>query len=190
MFLFYCILTKTNRLLFTMYLYWLYLKHLCYKPSSYACKWSFLVQAGTGLWAKCTREPRAYSTSAVLPLPFVNMDPSKLSTMYTCILLAAEQRKKCGWYCTAIKFDFPLEKTREMVLVEGKLTLLSGVNIDSARRISLCLHSDRHNYGTGAHVFLKTTSGVTRWHGISLSNQAEPAQPIWVRIASSRISRE
>ncbi len=54
------------------------------------------------------------------------MDPSKLSTMYTCILLAAEQR---GWYCTTIQFDLPLEKTREMVLVKGKLTLLSGVNI-------------------------------------------------------------
>ena len=28
-----------------------------------------------------------------------------------------------------IKFDLPLEKTREMVLVEGQLTLFSGVNI-------------------------------------------------------------
>ena len=122
--------TQTTRLLFTMYLYWLYLKHLCYNPSSYACKCSFLVQAGAGLWEKCTGEPRAYSTSAVLPLPFVNMDPSKLSTMYTCILLAAEQRKKCVWYCTTIKFDLPLEKIREIVLIEGQLTLVSGVNKD------------------------------------------------------------
>ena len=73
--------------------------------------------------------PRAYSTYAVLPLPFVNMDPSKLSTMYTCIMLAAEQLKKCGWYCITIKFDLPLEKKREMVLAEGQLTLLSGVSI-------------------------------------------------------------
>ena len=51
------------------------------------------------------------------------------STMYTCIMLAAEQLKKCGWYCITIKFDLPLEKTREMVLVEGQLTLLPGVNI-------------------------------------------------------------
>ena len=59
------------------------------------------------------------------------MDPSKLSTTYTCILLAEEQRKKCGLYYITIKFDLPLEKTREMVLVEGQLrpTLLSGVNI-------------------------------------------------------------
>ena len=124
--------------------------------------------------SKVHRRTSAYSTSAVLPLPFMNMDPTKLSTMYTCILLASEQRKKCGWYCTTIKFDLPFENTREMVLVEGQLTFLS----------------DRHNYGTGAHVFLKTTGGVTRGHGISLSNQAEPAQHIGVRIASSRISRE
>ena len=57
------------------------------------------------------------------------MDPSKLLTMYTCIRLAAEQRKKCGWYCITITFDLPLAKTREMVLAEGQLTLLSGVSI-------------------------------------------------------------
>ena len=102
---------------------------LCNKPSSYVCKWSFIVQAGAGLWAKYTGEPRAYSTSAVLPLPFVNMDPSKLSTMYTCIMLAAEQRKKCGWYYITITFDLPLAKKREMVLAEGQLTLLSGASI-------------------------------------------------------------
>ena len=79
--------------------------------------------------SKVHRRTSAYSTSAVLPLPFVNMDPSKLSTMYTCILLAAEQRKTCGWYCITIKFDLPLAKTREMVLDEGQLTLLSGVSI-------------------------------------------------------------
>ena len=44
-------------------------------------------------------------------------------------LLAAGQRKRCGWYCTTIQFDLALEKTREVVLVEGQLTLLSGVNI-------------------------------------------------------------
>ena len=44
-------------------------------------------------------------------------------------MLAAEQRKKCGWYCITITFDLPLAKTREMVLAEGQLTLLSGVSI-------------------------------------------------------------
>ena len=104
-----------------------------YKPYSYACKWCFLVQAGVGLWAKCTGEPRAYSTSAVHPLPFVNMDPSKLSTMYTCILLAAEQCKKCAWYCITISLDLPLAKTTEMFLTEGQLTLVSGVNVRLGR---------------------------------------------------------
>ena len=78
----------------------------------------------------------------------VNMDPSKLSKMYTCILFAVEQRKKCGWY---FKFDPPLEKTREMVLVEEQLTLLSGVNIRLGGFHYLL--SDRLNYGAGAHVF-------------------------------------
>ena len=45
-------------------------------------------------------------------------------------MLAAKQRKKCGWYCTTIKFDLPLEKIREIVLIEGQLTLVSGVNKD------------------------------------------------------------
>ena len=253
----------------------------------YACKWTFLVQARFS-WALCSWEPRAYSTSAVLPLPFVNMHPSKLLTIYTCIMLAAEQLKKCGWYCIIIKFDLPLEKTREMVLVEGQLTLLPVVNIrlggfhyllsstgsigtDSSsitctfihhlKEIIICkeqccshdtwrmvvhilkapayicylrehwqhcyrrcplymtvykcikthfvpllgnkpwvlhcatfwevlvCHMDRHNYGAGAHV--KTARDVThRGHGISLSNQAEPAQPIWMMIAFSRVSCE
>ena len=71
---------------------------------------------------------------------------------------------------------FHLKKTREMVLVEGKLTLLSGVNIWLGGFHYLL--SDRHNYGAGARVFLKTAGGVTRGHGIYLSNQAELAQPI------------
>ena len=44
-------------------------------------------------------------------------------------MLAAKQPKKCGWYCINIKFDLPLEKTRKMALVEGKLTLIPGVKI-------------------------------------------------------------
>ena len=46
----------------------------------------------------------AYSTSA---LPFVNMDPSKLSTMYTCILHAAEQHNKCGQSYITVTFAYP-----------------------------------------------------------------------------------
>ena len=46
-------------------------------------------------------ERTGHLLSSKLPLPFVNMD----------------------------MFDLPLEKTRKMILVEGQLTLLSGVNI-------------------------------------------------------------
>ncbi len=66
-------------------------------------------------------------------------------------LLAAGQRKRCGWYCTTIQFDLALEKTREVVLVEGQLTLLSGVKIRLGGFHYLL--SDIHNYGAGAHVF-------------------------------------
>ena len=38
----------------------------------------------------------AYSQSAVLSLPFVNMDANNLSTMNMCILYASEQRNKWG----------------------------------------------------------------------------------------------
>ena len=74
-----------------------------------------------GFMSKVHRRTSAYSTSAVLPLPFVNMDPSKLSTMYTCILLAAEQRKKCGWYCITITSDIPLAKTERWFWLRGNL---------------------------------------------------------------------
>ena len=71
--------------------------------------------------------------------------------------VSSEQRKKCGWYCTTIKFDLPLEKTREMVLVEWQLTLFSGVNIRLGGFHYLL--SDRYNYGADAHVFVKNS----RW---------------------------
>ena len=97
------------------------MKHLCYKPSSICLQMILPRPSWSGFMSKVHRRTSVYSTSAVLPLPFVNMDPTKLSTMYTCILLATEQRKKCGWHCITITFDLPLAKTREMVLVEGQL---------------------------------------------------------------------
>ena len=87
--------------------------------------------------------------------------PSKLSTMYTCISLAAEQRKKCGWYYITIKIDLSLEKTREMVLVEGQLTLLSGVNI----RLG------------GFHYLLSSTGSI----GTIMTGNGADASSIYVR---------
>ena len=114
-----------------------------------------------------------------------NMDPSKLSTMYTCIMLAAEQRKKCGWHCTTIKFDLPLEKTGDMVLVERQLTLLSGVNIRLGGFHYLL--SDRNNYGEGAHVFLKIAGGVTRGHAYLCQIRLNLHNP-FASLASSVVS--
>ena len=72
----------------------------------------------------------AYSISAVLPLPFVNMDPNNLSTMFTCILYAAEQRSKWGWSCIAITVDHPLLQRQERWFwLRGQCSPLSGVVI-------------------------------------------------------------
>ena len=92
-------------------LYWLYLKHVYYKRSYYAWKWSVIFHYGAGrpiiLWAKCTAEHQR-TASVVLPIPFVNMDPNNISTIYIWIMYAAEQRNKCGWSCINITFDHPL----------------------------------------------------------------------------------
>ena len=41
-----------------------------------------------------------------------------------------------------------------------------------------------NNDGAGAHVFMKTAGGVTRWYGISLSNTATwvPSKPAISRL--------
>ena len=84
----------------------------------------------------------------VLPIPFVNMDPNNLSTMYICMLSSqyhswtwirttyrqildvAEKRNTCGWYCINITVDHPFyANAREIVLAEGSCSPLSGVVI-------------------------------------------------------------
>ena len=59
----------------------------------------------------------SYNTSEILPLPFVNLDPSNPSTIYTCLLHAAEEGEKVGQSKTVVTFDQPLyAKACEMVL--------------------------------------------------------------------------
>ena len=66
----------------------------------------------------------------VLPIPFVNMDPNNLSTMYILILYAAGLCNKCGWSCINITFDHPFyANAREIVLAEGAGSHLSDVVI-------------------------------------------------------------
>ena len=55
----------------------------------------------------------AYNPSAVLQLPFVNIDPNNLSIMYTYILYTEEQRNKCGRHCITITFDHPFYAMQE-----------------------------------------------------------------------------
>ena len=59
----------------------------------------------------------SYNTSEILPLPFVNLDPSNPSTIYTCLLHATEEGEKIGQSKTVVTFDQPLyAKACEMVL--------------------------------------------------------------------------
>ena len=63
-----------------------------------------------------------HSTSAVLPLPLVIMDPTKLSTMCTCILLAAEQRKKIVDSIASLsRLTFPLQRQQRWFWLRGNL---------------------------------------------------------------------
>lgn len=69
-----------------------------------------------------------YSTSAIVPLPFVNLDPGNPSTIYTCLLYAAEQCDKYKQSCCMVTFDQPLYvKACEMILAADRDSALSRV---------------------------------------------------------------
>ncbi len=61
----------------------------------------------SGYMTKMHSSNTEYSTSAVLPLPFVNMDLGNQSTIYTCLQYVAEQRSKCGESRITVTFDQP-----------------------------------------------------------------------------------
>ena len=72
----------------------------------------------------------SYMTSDIQPLPFVNLPPSNSSTIYTCLLYAAEEGKKIGQSKTMVTFDQPLyAKACEMVVAAGPDSPLSHVVI-------------------------------------------------------------
>ncbi|KAK3931373.1 Glycerophosphodiester phosphodiesterase [Frankliniella fusca] len=58
-----------------------------------------------------------YALTATLPLPFVNLNPSDPSTIFTCLSFAADQAEKHGQKFIPVTFDQPLSwKAAEMVL--------------------------------------------------------------------------
>ena len=58
-----------------------------------------------------------YQSTAVIPLPFVNLAPSNPSTIYTVLLYAAQEGAKHGQRCIMVTFDQPLyAKAYEIVL--------------------------------------------------------------------------
>lgn len=70
----------------------------------------------------------SYQVSAVLPLPFVNLNPNNPSTIYTCLLYAAEQCRKQNQSMVVVTFDQPLFiKAVEMVLSAAPGSPLSSV---------------------------------------------------------------
>ena len=76
----------------------------------------------SGFMSKVHSRTSAYSTSAVLPLPLVTMDPTKLSTMCTCILLAAEQRKQIVDSIASLsRLTFPLQRQERWFWLRGNL---------------------------------------------------------------------
>ena len=94
-------------------------------------EWHMVTNPSTSSWSgfmtKMHSINTVYSTSAVLPLPFVNMDPTNLSTIYTCLQYVAEQRSKCGESRITVTFDQPLfARARQMVLAVGPHSPLSG----------------------------------------------------------------
>ena len=70
----------------------------------------------------------SYKKSDVLPVPFVNLAPTNPSTIYTCLLNAAEEGEKHGQSMVMVTFDQPLySKACEMVLAAGPSSPLSRV---------------------------------------------------------------
>ena len=70
-------------------------------------------------WSGCMEmlyATREFQTSAVVPLPFINLAPSNLSTVYTALLQAAAKGTSNGQSITMVTFDQPLyAKAREIV---------------------------------------------------------------------------
>ena len=82
-----------------------------------------------GFMDKTFSEFTSYKTSAISPLPFVNLNPSNPSTIYTCLLHAAEG-EKIGQSTTMVTFDQPLyAKACEMVLAAHQSSPISCLTI-------------------------------------------------------------
>ena len=84
----------------------------------------------SGFMSKICDQNSSHMKSAILPEPFVNLAPTNPSTIYTCLLNAAEEGRKHGQSMTMVTFDQPLyTKACEMVLSAGPSSPLSSVII-------------------------------------------------------------
>lgn len=67
---------------------------------------SFSSISWTGFMSTLESDSLNVDTS-IIPLPFINLDPGKLNTIYTALSFAAEKSKRYGKSCI-ITFDQPL----------------------------------------------------------------------------------
>ena len=71
---------------------------------------------------KVAVEKNEYETSRIETLPFIKLDPSNLSTIYTALCFASEQARKIGLKTSIVTFDQPLyQKAAEIVAASEDL---------------------------------------------------------------------
>jgi hypothetical protein len=81
-----------------------------------------------GFMEQANRNVKLYDVSAVNPLPFVNLNPSNPSAIYTCLLYAAEECIRHGQSHVMVTFDQPLYlKAAEICLAAEPESNLSKV---------------------------------------------------------------
>lgn len=83
--------------------------------------------AGWSGYIKVAARHHEYETSAVIPLPFVNLEPTNLTTINTCVRYAAEECQKRRQKCI-VTFDQPLFiKAVDIVSQADETDVLSSV---------------------------------------------------------------
>ena len=75
------------------------------------CNWgSFMERA-------CSSSDLLFEVSAILPMPFINMNPGNFSPVFTSLHQAAEQSSRNSWSTIMVTYDQPLfAKAMDVVL--------------------------------------------------------------------------
>ena len=85
------------------------------------CGWS-------GFMERATVGDKSYQISRVIPMPFVNLDPTDVRAIYTAVMVAVDQCRARGQKTCFVTFDQPLYwKAVDMVASSGPAGELSSV---------------------------------------------------------------